>query len=519
MKNLTTLISLLILPFISFSQEWTKEFPKEVNLIKMTDAGVAIVGTDDALYGIDDKGNELWSDEKLKKVEAERVEVLNGSELVFISDKGLLGTNKILNVNTGEEYASNGMPGSTVLAARVIHGTNQLWTSPDFKSVNVWDISANKMMYSFAKEDLPFTLSTNKMATLTATFKGLQPITYMDKNDAILHLTTAHLGRINLLTGEPTWMFDWKPFKIKKDKGFIASQPSSGFSVMKIDALTNTLYFPFMKQLLSINTETGVCNWDPKKGGQTGKVKDMYLTKHGILILTEKGVQLVDKKTGEFKWDKPIKVKGSEEGILIQGKDYFYTVSKGAIVQIDVAKKGAKSLTEKIKFSGGETFSSLEVIENLIIMSSDQNVVAVNKNSGDIIHQTYLKAPGQGAVAFSQNMILAAVAIAASANSANLNSNGGNTTGNRNTYHSYTPKVMESGGSATMSTGTTMYVSTKFKDADASGFGVAKVDKATGEIQDKIVIGDRDPVYDVNDKDGLIFYKSDKKTVSMKRIN
>lgn len=511
MKNLTALISLIILPFISFSQEWTKEFPKEVNLIKMTDAGIAIVGTNDALYGLDENGKELWSNEKLKKVEPASVEILSGSELVFIKDKGLLGTNQVLNVHTGQAYTE----GVGIAAARINHNNNQLWTTSNFRSMDVWDISSNTLMYSITQEYL----RNKTLSTTSSSFQGLQPFAYVGKNDAILHLSLGHLGRYNLLTGKSVWEFDWKPFKIKADKGFVASEPSRGYSTMKLDNETNTIFFPFMQKLISINLENGQCNWDPKKGGKTGKVKSMFLTKDGILILTPKGVQLVDKSTGEFKWDKAIKIKGATAAILVKGENHFFTVSKGAIIKIDVANRSTKTLTEKIKFKGGETFSGLEIKEKIIIMSSDQNVAAIDKSSGKIMHQTYLKAPGQGALAIAQNIALAAVATAATANSANINRNGGNTTGNRYTYHSYTPRVMESGGPATTSTGNTMYISTKFKDADASGFGMAKVDKATGKIQDKIIIGDRDPVYDINHKDALIYYKASKKSVSMKKIN
>jgi hypothetical protein len=159
---------------ISVQAQKMVEFPKEVNLIKMTDAGVAVVGTDDALYGMSSEGELLWSNEKLRKVEAERVEVLSGSELVFVSDKGMLARNRVLNVLTGEEYANREIKGENIFAATVLHGVNQLWVCNSPTDIQVWDIDKNEHLYDLEKKNFPYGLALNKMASLTSTFLGTQ---------------------------------------------------------------------------------------------------------------------------------------------------------------------------------------------------------------------------------------------------------------------------------------------------------------------------------------------------------
>ena len=52
-----TLLALFI-SIISLADE-TVSFPKEVNFIKMTAVGIAVVGTDDALYGVDRNGKPV----------------------------------------------------------------------------------------------------------------------------------------------------------------------------------------------------------------------------------------------------------------------------------------------------------------------------------------------------------------------------------------------------------------------------------------------------------------------------
>lgn len=513
MKKLITVLVMMLAIVASKAVQGqnSKDFPKQVNLIKMTDPGVAIVGTDDALYGVGSKGEVLWSNKKLRKVEANRVEIMSGSELIFVSDKGL-GRNRVLNALNGVEYANTGTKGENMLGARVIHGTNQIWVLSNPKTINVWGIDNNEFLYSL-ETNAPYGISVDKAASLTATFSGMQPVTYTGKNSAILHLGLAQLGEYDLNTGKAKWMFDWKPYKVKKPGGKnsdSASNPSKGFSVMKMDQ--GVLYFPFRSQLIAVDVKTGTPKWEPK-ANKTGKVRDMYITREGVLVLTARGLHLVDKGTGAEKWDKPIKIKGAAEGLLINDGDDFYIVSKTTVVKVDVAKKSAKALTEKIKFQGGESFSQIEIIDDLIVLSGSQNIVGINKGNGKIAYSTYFKAPSASIVTLAQNVALASVALASTMNSRNLNAQAGN-----KTYYSYTPRMMESGGSATSSNENVMYISTKFKGGGAKGFGLARVDKRSGETLDKIVVGDRDPVYAVDEKKSLIYFKSGKSSIAVKPI-
>ena len=500
---------------ITIGQEWTKDFPGKINLVKMSDAGVAIVGTNDALYGINDQGKILWTNEKLRKVEAERVQILSGTELVFISDKGMFSRNRVLDANTGKEYANSGTKGDNIIGVRVLHGTNQLWTLKGTRGINTWNLDTNTLQYGWGRHEIKSNIAVDKMASLTWTFSGAQPLLYTGKNSAIVHLNLSHLANVDLKTGKDIWKFDWKPYKKGKDAK--ASTISNGYSAMKLDEETGTLYFPYINQLVAIDVNTGAAKWHPKKGGKTGKVLSMFVTKDGVLALTPKGLHLVNKATGNLVWKKPIKIKNAVESILLQDDKDFFAISKGSIIKIDVANKSTKVLTQKIKFSGKESFESLEIVDDLIILSASQNVAAFNKNTGEKVHQTYLKAPGSSLLAITQNLVLATVAVAATANSQRINSRSA-TPGSSYKYHSYTPAVMKSGGSASEKNGDIMYISTKFKDADAKGFGIAKVNKKTGEIVEKIIIGDRDPLYAINHNKGKFFYKSDKNTLAMKSL-
>ena len=518
MKNqiLSFLALLFIAPAIVFGQSWDKAFDKEVNFIKMTEAGVAVVGTDDALYGIDGKGEVLWSNKKLRKVEETRVEVLTGSELIFVSDKGMMARNRAINVLTGAEYADTGVKYENIFGATIVHPANMLLVMPSPKDIQAWDIGSNKKLWDLGGY-FPYGIATEKMASMTATFRGTQPIAYTSNNSGIMHLGLGHLAEYDFATGQPNWQFDFKPYKIKKpgkDNSDTPSYPSKGYAVMKIDQKTNTLYFPFRDMLIAVDAKTGQAKWEPK-ANRVGKVRDLHILPEGILVLKSNGLQLIDPATGAEKWDKPLKVKGAESGLLVQDGDVFYMVSKKYLLKIDVAKKSAKQLTDKIKFSGNESFSSIEMVGDLIVMGSSQNIVGINKNSGKIEYQKYYKAPGASLATIAQNVALASVAMASTMNSQRIGQQNADAKGNY-TYHQYTPAMRDSGTRNSSASHDFKYINTKFK---GKGFGLAKINKKTGELDEEIIIGDRSPTYATDENANLIFYKSDKKKVACKTMD
>lgn len=522
MKTLLIQIKCLVMItlFVSVSSlfaQKTKTFPKEINSIKMTAVGVAVVGTNDALYGINKDGEELWKNEKLKKIKESQIEILEGSELIYIASfRGF----HLINVLTGESYG--GTEDGTIYGARVIHGTNQVFIIRKYNNIDVWDIATNKKLYRLDNVSLPHGLnSSNQTDSQSKSFNGVQPIAFTGKGTAILHLGLGSLCEYNLISGKPIWQFDWKPYRVKKPKGDKGDRPSDlkrGYGIMKLDNSTNTLYFPFRNILIAIDTKTGKAKWDVK-AHKTGKVRDIYITDEGIVVLTSKGLQLIDKETGTTKWDKPIKIKGADSGLIFLDQSEFYIVSNKSIDKIDIANKTSTTLVEKIKFEGGDSFSSLEMINDVIVLSGSQNVIGVNKESGEILFSTYYKAPGSSVMAIARNAVRAGTAMAASVNSQRLNSRNANVNSGKYTYYQYTPAMISSGGSNSVNEGKNLYISTKFKDEDAKGFGVANVDKKTGETIKKIVIGDRNPMYVVDENAGVMYFKSDKTVLQIKSVN
>ena len=513
-KSCMLIIALVLASLGLNAQEtWSEEFPKEVNFVKTTPLGVAIVGTQDALYGYNEKGEKLWENPKLKKVEKLWVEHLSGSELLYVIDKGMLGRNRVINMFTGEIY----MEDLFVLGAQVVHPTNDLWIIDQDKSVHCIDIESKTEKWAAKGYDVAFYghhfigLGNGKI-----TLSGNQPFTYTSRSTAIVHPGAGTLGEIDLNTGKYNWAVDFKPFKFKKPgkkDPDATSAPADGFATMKLNNDRSVLYFPFRDKLLAIDTKTGQSLWDEKAHKGMGRVRDIHITNKGILTLSTTGIYMVNASTGVQEWKKPLKLKGASESLLVQDGDDFFAVSKKYLVKVDINKPALKQLTDKIKFDGGETFTDISVEDDMVVLSSFQNIVGIDKNSGKINYQVYYKKPGASFATIAGNIALAAVAAAATMSSYANNMHNADAFGNF-TYYQYTPAYISEGGSRTLESDQYMYISTKFKDADANGFGLAKVDRMTGETTDKIVIGDREPVYDVDEGASVIYFKSDKKAIT-----
>ena len=77
--------------------------------------------------------------EKLKKIDVKRIEILTGSELIIVQGNLRVGR-VIINVMNGQYIGATDGP---IYGARVIHGTNQVWVIKQYNKIDVWDISTN----------------------------------------------------------------------------------------------------------------------------------------------------------------------------------------------------------------------------------------------------------------------------------------------------------------------------------------------------------------------------------------
>ena len=101
--------------------DWTKSFPSKVKWYRITDAGVLVVGTNDALYGINPSdGKEIWKNDDIENISEENYDPMEGTPYIVLAKRGLMkSSNKIVDVVTGKEVANTTNLGLAAVTKRI----------------------------------------------------------------------------------------------------------------------------------------------------------------------------------------------------------------------------------------------------------------------------------------------------------------------------------------------------------------------------------------------------------------
>lgn len=107
MKKVFLIAALSIAGSMCFAQkttDWTKSFPSKVKWYKITDAGILVVGTNDALYGINPAdGAESWKVDQIENIQEENYDPIEGTPYIVLAKRGLTkSSNNIVDVVTGK---------------------------------------------------------------------------------------------------------------------------------------------------------------------------------------------------------------------------------------------------------------------------------------------------------------------------------------------------------------------------------------------------------------------------------
>lgn len=127
----------------------------------------------------------------------------------------------------------------------------------------------------------------------------------------------------------------------------------------------------------------------------------------GLLFSSSKGANIYKYDNQEFVVDKELKT-GKEDFLLKASKKnkvYFYNSGKNNIVEFDKSSLTAKEFNkDKIKLDGKDIAKGLDVFEDGIVLYSDQNIIKYDFD-GNTVLQKYYKAPGQGWINITGNIL------------------------------------------------------------------------------------------------------------------
>lgn len=313
------------------------------------------------------------------------------------------------------------------------------------------------------------------------------------------------------------------------------------------------------KNFTLFDAETGDVKWTAKK--LDGVVVDMG-NDHGIAVgEKDKYLTVLDKHTGEEKWSEKIKgiqidqltgagiMYRNEDGSIglfgfdgkplwdgknmIKGetilrakpgmdREIFY--ADGKVYYVDLITGDKKVIIDDIKFQEKETPDNLEFTGTNFVLASSQNMMGFDE-SGKVLYQGHWPSPKislAGRIALRTVQVAALAMTVASSAAAGANHNTySNVSYNKygedykrqaDFYAGIADGMAAAAGKrfkATISRGTNSFILTDV----GSGNGLVRVDKVSGKATGEIKLNDKEPMFDSDPENGMIFYKPSKKEI------
>ncbi|SRX54587.1 PQQ-binding-like beta-propeller repeat protein [Aequorivita sp. CIP111184] len=314
----------------------------------------------------------------------------------------------------------------------------------------------------------------------------------------------SNIAFLNASNGEDLWE------KAPKTKGYVQH-----FYIME----DGILFGIYQGGINKISFDGQTLFKKPLKTGEN--ILTMAETPQGLIYITSEDANIVNLKTGDQVWDKPLKYKRADAvSSTFDSKNNRYLISADENLFAVDATSGAVTTLAESKFDGKEAPSHVEIRDGGILLTSDQNMLLMDWNGGKQ-WQEYYRAPGKSAM----GAILAAVAAVASATTAMAAAN----SSMQNKLAGYDRQseidadlaggmAAATGASiaemlkrfkATAATKDDQFILTKLED----GVGLVKLSKDTGEKGKEIVLKDKQPEYIVDEIGGLLYYKADNNSI------
>jgi len=311
--------------------KWKTKFTKEIEWMKVTDAGTFVVSTEDGLYGINpEDGTVIWKNEELKKLIVETYEPLAGTPFIIITPgaqpakpkKGLAAF--AINLSKGYVVIINSLDGVVACDTRTLGMSNLLaeYSLPELNAIIFSGIKGIKMMDKRSCT-IFYDFNTNTMVwEKESSIDCFIEPKVIDQDNFIATGTTGY-SIISTKTGE---------VKYKKEIKFkdVVLKPKMVFNKDK-----SVVYFVNKKFGNAYKVSDGTTLWKTPIE-MDDPATHVFVDDRGIYIAVPKTINLYDYNTGEPKWGKDgiklfdpmVDYVFTEKGLGIQmGDDGKYSVN------------------------------------------------------------------------------------------------------------------------------------------------------------------------------------------------
>lgn len=260
-----------------------------------------------------------------------------------------------------------------------------------------------------------------------------------------------------------------------------------------------------------------------------GEIRDLEIVPQGLYYRTEDQINILDLESGDKTWKKGFSVKncvGDNENDKVG-----YVYANETIHKVDFEKGDISEWVTGVKFDGKEDPSSLQVRENGVLITSDQNVRLYSFDGKQAWHN-YQPAPGR---TMAGKMLSGLGGLASSMVAAGSAANAAQMSYAKGYYGSTSPSLDNSiknananaaafAGAAASSFASISrrfkatkeannYISilTNFGNSNnAKDAGIMMVSKTTGKEIRRMLFGDKkDPDYKLDELGKVVYYKAD----------
>lgn len=298
--------------------------------------------------------------------------------------------------------------------------------------------------------------------------------------------------------------------------------PQWGFAPMMLNEAGDILYTPADKTVYAVRTSDGSLVWK-KPPKLKGMVYQMRLTPSGLVV---KGgpnmegkdgkpfIQVLDIATGQPIWKKEFKKLKEATNFVIKDNNIMVYSDK-KLYSINIASGDYTELAKDLKFDGKEIPGSLRMRDDGYYLQSSNNLMLVGFD-GQVKYHTYHKAPGSSLFAkIATTAVITAINAASAADAYSRASAEASRYGRGEARYSLITSnpTMSKRFKASQNAQNYTYILTNVEAGDEKGPGLVKVSKADGQTVNQIVLGTKEPEYELDEIENRLFFKAGKKEI------
>lgn len=502
---------------------WTLETESEIVFQKMTPVGLLLVSTQEGLLGVEPAdGSVVWTRPDIRnrftfpprdrfslpaRMYAAEPRFLWGTPygLITVDSGEVLRRAQVIDLRTGDpRWDSDALGVRDVIGHFQLPGNEMLLLygtpssdGPGRHALLAVDLETGILRWRvddlFRKRPVEFQDPGSPKDAPFLTLWGHQPPAFDTDSTAIFFLSKDGPIKLDLRTGKKIWATDLK-----------ADPPALLRGYARMLLAGDVLYIPYRKTIQALGVVDGLPRWS-KPPRLKGTVAQMELTSVGLLVRgtpqrDEEGrvqggsffLALVDPATGGLQW----MMEGVRTPFLVED-DWVYVATEQAFHRVRLADGEPEHLAD-FKFQGGESPVWLEKRDGNFLLVSTQNLQMLD-SAGAVVYQAYFEAPPAALLGKIVGVVLVAAMVYGAA-----------------TYGGIVPTsiLFWSRDKTSLYTRNHVYiVARNAAESGDGGPGLVKVNKDTGRVEARSVLGEKSPEYEVDAEGRLLMFKSGRSTI------